>query len=86
MNQHYKGAIRSKIWNLRKNKELRMKVINSDINEEEFARMSAEEMASPKRRRTNEILRKHALEKTVVTSESNPIKSNESGGDKLELA
>ena len=29
-----------------------------------------QEMASPKRRRTNELLRKHALEKTVVTPET----------------
>ncbi|CAG8598751.1 7709_t:CDS:2, partial [Paraglomus occultum] len=58
---------------------LRTKVINRNISVEEFARMSAEEMASPKRRRTNELLRKHALDKTVVTSESNPIKATEPG-------
>ncbi|GBB98949.1 hypothetical protein RclHR1_03370016 [Rhizophagus clarus] len=68
VNKNYKDTARSKIWNLKdkKNPELRQNVAEGFINEEEFAQMDAEAMASKERKRQNIIIRKNSLASSIA--------------------
>lgn len=80
VNKHYKDTARSKVWNLKdtKNPELRLNVVNGNIEEEEFARMDAEAMASKERKRQNNMLRKNSLRDSIAIMDLKPVATEDS--------
>ncbi|CAG8441677.1 4042_t:CDS:1 [Acaulospora colombiana] len=80
VNKQYKDTARSKVWNLKDNKnpELRLNVINGNIGEDEFARMDAEAMASKERKRHNFIMRKNSLQNSIATIDLKPVVTDDS--------